>query len=203
MTSAPHSLSQGSNPPEANRRFNAGSQRFVQDRRCCREVAASEAAFAPRFPFRIPKLYFADINRDTTNYVLTVERINFGKRGKVVNGKVEPIQRKPFEILPVCGKYQAGGRNGTLPTARKTQDYPLPAGVSDRSTVRPWVDRSTADEDYLLEDAPSVYYALFREMAHLAAWDHQGRYDSFFGAMTKYTEKEFLESQVKRCRKGC
>lgn len=109
------------------------------------------------FPFRIPKLYFADINRDTTNYVLIVERINFGKRGKVVNGKVEPIQRKPFEILPVCGKYQ----------------------------------------DYLLEDAPSVYYALFREMAHLAAWDHQGRYDSFFGAMTKYTEKEFLESQVK------
>ena len=30
-------------------------------------------------------------------------------------------------------------------------------------------------QDYLLEDAPSVYYALFREMAHLAAWDHQGR----------------------------
>lgn len=32
------------------------------------------------FPFRIPKLYFADINRDTTNYVLIVERIPFGKR---------------------------------------------------------------------------------------------------------------------------
>ena len=31
-------------------------------------------------------------------------------------------------------------------------------------------------QDYLLEDAPSVYYALFREMAHLAAWDHQGQF---------------------------
>ena len=40
-------------------------------------------------------------------------------------------------------------------------------------------------KDYLLEDAASVYYALFREMAHLAAWDHQGRYDSFFGPMQK------------------
>lgn len=113
------------------------------------------------FPFRIPKLYFADINRDTTNYVLIVERIPFGKRGKIVNGKVEKVPRKPFEILPVCGKYQ----------------------------------------DYLLEDAASVYYALFREMAHLAAWDHQGRYDSFFGPMQKYTEEEFLEKHIKTRKK--
>ncbi|CAE7694574.1 FNTB [Symbiodinium sp. CCMP2592] len=113
------------------------------------------------FPFRIPKLYFADINRETTNYVLIVERIPFGRRGKVVKGKVtEKIERKPFEILPVCGKYQ----------------------------------------DYLLEDAPSIYYALFREMAHLAAWDHQGRYDSFLGPMQKYTEQEYLD-QVIRVRK--
>ncbi|CAE7742245.1 FNTB [Symbiodinium pilosum] len=110
------------------------------------------------FPFRIPKLYFADINRDTTNYVLIVERIPFGRRGKVVNGKVtEKIERKPFEILPVCGKYQ----------------------------------------DYLLEDAPSIYYALFREMAHLAAWDHQGRYDSVLGPMTRYSEEDFLNTQVR------
>ena len=58
--------------------------------------------------------------------------------------------RKPFEILPVCGKYQ----------------------------------------DYLLEDAPRVYYALFREMAHLAAWDHQGRYDDFFGPLKRYSAEE-------------
>ncbi|CAJ1362070.1 unnamed protein product [Effrenium voratum] len=109
------------------------------------------------FPFRIPKLYFADINRDTTNYVLIVERIPFAQRGKVVNGKVEKKPRRPFEILPVCGKYQ----------------------------------------DYLLEDAASIYFALFREMAHLVAWDHQGRYDSFFGPMMKYTEQEFLEAQIK------
>jgi hypothetical protein len=62
-----------------------------------------------RFPFRIPKLYFADINRDTTNYVLIVERIPFGKRGKIVNGKVEKLPRKSYEILPVCVKYQDTG----------------------------------------------------------------------------------------------
>ena len=66
----------------------------------------SDCSCSYRFPFRIPKLYFADINRDTTNYVLIVERIPFGKRGKIVNGKVEKVPRKPFEILPVCGKYQ-------------------------------------------------------------------------------------------------
>ena len=27
-------------------------------------------------------------------------------------------------------------------------------------------------------------------MAHLVAWDHQGRYDSFFGPMMKYTEQD-------------
>eukprot|EP00930_Biecheleria_cincta_P042233 TRINITY_DN29053_c0_g1_i2.p1 TRINITY_DN29053_c0_g1~~TRINITY_DN29053_c0_g1_i2.p1 ORF type:complete len:642 (-),score=94.17 TRINITY_DN29053_c0_g1_i2:179-2041(-) len=109
-------------------------------------------------PFRIPKVYFADINRDTTNYVLIVERIPFGRRGKVVDGKVvEQIERKPFEILPVCGKYQ----------------------------------------DYLLDDAPSIYFALFREMAHLVAWDHLGRYDSFFGPRQSWTEEEYLATRVK------
>lgn len=59
------------------------------------------------FPFRIPKLYFCDINRDTTNYMLIVERIPFGRRGQIRDGRVvEKIERKPYEILPVCGKYQ-------------------------------------------------------------------------------------------------
>ena len=113
--------------------------------------------FLPGFQIQY-RLYFADINRDTTNYVLIVERIPFGRRGKVVKGKItEKIERKPFEILPVCGKYQ----------------------------------------DYLLEDAPSIYFALFREMAHLAAWDQQGRYDSFFGPMSKYTEQEYLDKVIR------
>eukprot|EP00747_Dinoflagellata_sp_TGD_P055482 gnl/TRDRNA2_/TRDRNA2_149563_c0_seq1.p1 gnl/TRDRNA2_/TRDRNA2_149563_c0~~gnl/TRDRNA2_/TRDRNA2_149563_c0_seq1.p1 ORF type:complete len:388 (+),score=75.90 gnl/TRDRNA2_/TRDRNA2_149563_c0_seq1:32-1195(+) len=59
------------------------------------------------FPFKIPKLYFTDINRETTNYILITERVLFGKRGKVVRGKVvETIERQPFDMLPVCGKYQ-------------------------------------------------------------------------------------------------
>jgi hypothetical protein len=113
-------------------------------------------------PFRIPKLYYADINRDTTNYVLIVEQIAFGRRGKVVNGKLtEKIERKPFEILPVCGKYQ----------------------------------------DYLLDDAPSIYFALFREMAHLAAWDHLGRYDSYFGKKDKFTEADWMSLKIKSRKK--
>mmetsp|Transcript_116168 Transcript_116168/g.339757 ORF Transcript_116168/g.339757 Transcript_116168/m.339757 type:complete len:996 (+) Transcript_116168:60-3047(+) len=104
-------------------------------------------------PFRIPKLYFCDINRDTTNYVLIVERIPFGKRGKLENGRVvEDAQQKPFEVLPACGKYQ----------------------------------------DYLLSDPAKIYYCIFREMAHLAAWDHLGRYDSFLGPMNKFTTEQWL-----------
>mmetsp|Transcript_84336 Transcript_84336/g.187322 ORF Transcript_84336/g.187322 Transcript_84336/m.187322 type:complete len:599 (-) Transcript_84336:18-1814(-) len=105
-------------------------------------------------PFRIPKLYFCDINRDTTNYVLITERIPFGKRGKMVHGRVEKVRRKPFEVLPVCGKYQ----------------------------------------DYLLEDPPKIYYALFREMAHLAAWDHHGRYDDLLGPRQNFTMEQTLSS---------
>eukprot|EP00416_Gambierdiscus_australes_P014614 CAMPEP_0171069494 /NCGR_PEP_ID=MMETSP0766_2-20121228/9181_1 /TAXON_ID=439317 /ORGANISM="Gambierdiscus australes, Strain CAWD 149" /LENGTH=574 /DNA_ID=CAMNT_0011525883 /DNA_START=60 /DNA_END=1781 /DNA_ORIENTATION=+ len=59
------------------------------------------------FPFRIPKLYYCDINRKTTNYVIISERLFFGKRGRVESGRVvEHIERKPFELWPVCGKYQ-------------------------------------------------------------------------------------------------
>uniref|UniRef100_A0A7S4UBR7 Aminoglycoside phosphotransferase domain-containing protein n=1 Tax=Alexandrium monilatum TaxID=311494 RepID=A0A7S4UBR7_9DINO len=59
------------------------------------------------FPFRIPKLYYCDINRKTTNYVIITERLAFGKRGKVKDGKItEKIERPPFTLWPVCGKYQ-------------------------------------------------------------------------------------------------
>jgi len=105
-------------------------------------------------PCRIPKLYFCDINRDTTNYMLILERIPFGKRGRIENNRiVEKIERKPFEVLPVCGKYQ----------------------------------------DYLLDDPATVYYSIFREMAHIAAWDHQGHFDAFFGEpLKRFTPEEFL-----------
>mmetsp|Transcript_116805 Transcript_116805/g.260884 ORF Transcript_116805/g.260884 Transcript_116805/m.260884 type:complete len:659 (-) Transcript_116805:90-2066(-) len=58
------------------------------------------------FPFRIPKVYFCDLCRETTNSVLITERIPFSKRGLIVNGKPEVVDRKPFEVLPSCGKYQ-------------------------------------------------------------------------------------------------
>jgi len=100
-------------------------------------------------------LYFCEINRDTTNYILITERIPFGRRGRIEHGKVvEKIARKPYEVLPVCGKYQ----------------------------------------DYLLEDPAQIYFAIFREMAHLAAWDQQGRFDSYFGPNPTWTEAEYLLS---------
>lgn len=59
------------------------------------------------FPFRTAKFYFCDICRETTNWILITETIPFSRRGKVENGKiVEKIEYKPYDILPVCGKYQ-------------------------------------------------------------------------------------------------
>lgn len=59
------------------------------------------------FPFTIPKLYFGDINRDTTNFIHIYGRIAFGPQPDHQNGKViKHYERKPFEILPVQGKYQ-------------------------------------------------------------------------------------------------
>lgn len=107
-------------------------------------------------PCPTPKLYFCDISRETTNYVLISERVMFGRRGRVENNRiVEKLERKPFEVLPVCGKYQ----------------------------------------DHLLEDPASIYFCIFRVMAHISAWDQQGRYDDFFGPMTKYTVSQY-DAQV-------
>mmetsp|Transcript_95623 Transcript_95623/g.214081 ORF Transcript_95623/g.214081 Transcript_95623/m.214081 type:complete len:727 (+) Transcript_95623:113-2293(+) len=59
------------------------------------------------FPFRTPKYYFSDTCRDTTNWILITEKILYGKRGRVENGKiVDQAEFKPYEILPTCGKYQ-------------------------------------------------------------------------------------------------
>eukprot|EP00913_Durusdinium_trenchii_P026516 g24877.t1 len=47
------------------------------------------------FPFRTAKFYFGE------------EKIEFSRRGRVENGKiVEEIDYKPYQVLPVCGKYQ-------------------------------------------------------------------------------------------------
>eukprot|EP00443_Scrippsiella_acuminata_P084788 CAMPEP_0115545616 /NCGR_PEP_ID=MMETSP0271-20121206/92697_1 /TAXON_ID=71861 /ORGANISM="Scrippsiella trochoidea, Strain CCMP3099" /LENGTH=623 /DNA_ID=CAMNT_0002978971 /DNA_START=24 /DNA_END=1894 /DNA_ORIENTATION=+ len=96
---------------------------------CCESV----------LPCRIPKLYFCDISRETTNYMLILERVPFGRRGRVEKGKVvEKI-------------------------------------------------------DNLLEDPAKVYFCIFREMAHIAAWDQLGHFDAFFkGPLPKYDQEGFL-----------
>lgn len=48
-------------------------------------------------PFRMPKMYFADIARSTTNYLQVTERILFSKKG---------TDCKPYQIHPAIGKYQ-------------------------------------------------------------------------------------------------
>lgn len=59
------------------------------------------------FPFRTAKFYFGDVCRETTNYILISEKIPFSQRGRVEKGKVvEEIEYEPYQVLPVCGKYQ-------------------------------------------------------------------------------------------------
>jgi len=51
-------------------------------------------------PFRTPKCYFADMNRETTNFIVICEKIMYGDKGKCFE------DFKPYEILPAPGKYQ-------------------------------------------------------------------------------------------------
>merc|ERR1719310_2358091 len=80
-------------------------------------------------PFRMPKMYFADISRKTTNYIQVTERILFAKKG---------TECLPYQIHPATGKYQ----------------------------------------DYEKADPSACFYALFRAMGRLAAWDKQGHFES-------------------------
>merc|ERR1719464_221521 len=63
-------------------------------------------------PFRIPKHYYADICRETTNWVLITERIMFRSR------ELEEAP-KPFEILPCASKYL----DFELPESMRTDMY--------------------------------------------------------------------------------
>merc|ERR1712045_119238 len=53
-------------------------------------------------------------------------------------------------------------------------------------------------QDYLLEDPARIYFCIFREMAHLAAWDQQGRFDYYFGPKEMFDEDAFLENLVNK-----
>ncbi|CAK9004294.1 Uncharacterized protein SCF082_LOCUS8116 [Durusdinium trenchii] len=38
------------------------------------------------FPFRTAKFYFGEVDRETTNFILISEKIEFSRRGRVENG---------------------------------------------------------------------------------------------------------------------
>jgi len=49
-------------------------------------------------------------------------------------------------------------------------------------------------QDYLLPNIQEFYFAIFRMMGRLAAWDKLGRYDDFLGLATSYNQAQYLES---------
>eukprot|EP00439_Symbiodinium_sp_Y106_P057067 s2916_g8.t1 len=68
---------------------------------------AVQMLLAHLFPFRTAKFYFGDVCRETTNFILISEKIEFSQRGRIEQGKVvEQIDYKPYQVLPVCGKFQ-------------------------------------------------------------------------------------------------
>lgn len=48
-------------------------------------------------PFRTPKMYFVDMSRATTNYIIVTEQIPFMPKG---------MDSRPYEIVPTIGKFQ-------------------------------------------------------------------------------------------------
>ncbi|CAE7392590.1 unnamed protein product [Symbiodinium natans] len=51
------------------------------------------------FPFRTAKFYFGDVCRETTNFILISETIEFSKRGRIEKGKVvEQIDYGPYQV---------------------------------------------------------------------------------------------------------
>lgn len=117
----------------------------------------AQVAYEGLFPFRIPKVYYADICRETTNFIAITEQVPFGKQ--VIDestGKVtEQWKERPWKVMPVCQKYQ----------------------------------------DFLLMDAPSIYFQLIRAMARLAGWDHSGAFDMWLGPLPRYSPEDFYHSQ--------
>lgn len=65
----------------------------------------------PLFPFKIPKYYFADICRCSTNFILITEQLEFGKKGKK--------DFEAMEIQPLAEKYF----DFQLPPAMRTDMY--------------------------------------------------------------------------------
>lgn len=49
-------------------------------------------------------------------------------------------------------------------------------------------------QDYLLQSPVDVYLAIFRSMGRMAAWDKQGRFDSFLGERMTWTPEQFLST---------
>jgi len=115
---------------------------------------------ASSVPFRSPKCYFADINRDTTNFIVICERIPYGSRDQEVF--------KPYEVLPAPGKYV---------------DYQLEGNGADYyyaqakafARMAAWYQRSleaSQQLDYLFmvkEDADGFLWGMWEQLEHLGS----------------------------------
>lgn len=113
-------------------------------------------------PFKVPKMYFCDINKDSTNFILITEQIKFAKLGeaKVFGpGDIEPAYNKysdfemcdggPMYYLAACknlGKMAAYHKTDRLHPDTTTM-FPMPDPIPSMPQGLPATD-DTAKKQY-------------------------------------------------------
>lgn len=72
----------------------------------------------------------------------------------------------------------------------------IPYGAHDGRDFKPYeiLPGCGKCQDYLLESPAEMYFAIFRSMGRMAAWDKLGRFDSFLGAGMAWTRDQYLVS---------
>eukprot|EP00930_Biecheleria_cincta_P055349 TRINITY_DN41675_c0_g1_i1.p1 TRINITY_DN41675_c0_g1~~TRINITY_DN41675_c0_g1_i1.p1 ORF type:complete len:570 (+),score=136.51 TRINITY_DN41675_c0_g1_i1:89-1798(+) len=106
-------------------------------------------------PFKVPKMYFCDINKDSTNFILITEQIKFAKLGEKTEfgpGDIEPAYNKysdfemrdggPMYYLAACknlGKMAAYHKTGRLHPDVEAM-FPMPDPVPSMPKDLPGTD---------------------------------------------------------------
>merc|ERR1712187_167820 len=147
-------------------------------------------------PFRVPKLYFADINNESTNFILITETVLFSKKGtKEFNpGDIEPAYDKycdwelpdggPMYYLACCknlGKMAAYHKTGQL-HPQVNDMFPMPGEIWEIPKGIPPVDpesrkMNSAKADqyirFLNETAVAVFPKEVTDKKYLEEWKEQ------------------------------
>jgi len=119
-------------------------------------------------PVRVPRLYFADLSRETSNYILIIECIEYGqgpilaKCGKYQDGRLKDAHEYYYALMKALARVAAADKQGAFGEVinsfvSATARCPLPDNKARRLASQEWTAKMLGDLVEFQQLAPNLF----------------------------------------------